>query len=460
MWWVPHQLFHRNPHATHSRKPLEEGKSADILAEASWALRRCERTIEFAKRKQNIASPPNSTDTPSSGSSVWSMRDGNPPRTRCAGDLDLGAPPRLLWKLRFLEQERPPHRITAVVVDRETLSLICRIDQGWALEGTGQLERMYAVGVRLGDGDELWRYKGPDLRGNPEYAATLHEGKLFLVTEEGLVVLDSRTGELLKHLKKDWRDDSRYPSCAIVNAPNGRFYVSGRDGKVNCLDLADGRELWSTRVFSDWTYVHHLAMHRGKIVAVGVGGERGIAGLSAGDGEVLWCTSPAPRMGLFGKTVPGHLSITAEKALVVGSVRRFVIFPRFYLMGMEMGTGEMVWKTRNVYASPPTDGVRAYVPDMKRLSSLDLSSGLRSWETRKLYPVGEPVVSGGTVLLPCKDTLLRGISADNGETLWTVELDQNISRLAVTDEYIVAVLEDHCTVCVFTPSEGGSEDGE
>jgi alcohol dehydrogenase (cytochrome c) len=142
-----------------------------------------------------------------------------------------------------------------------------------------------------------------------ECTPIIADGTLFVTTALGpkyVHAFDAKTG------KPKWRveftipaDFARYACCGLVNRgasyANGKIYVGRLDGKLTCLDAANGKELWTTVVvdYQQGAVITSPPLIVGnKIITGHGGGEFGaVSYLSAYDSETgkqLWKTLTVP----------------------------------------------------------------------------------------------------------------------------------------------------------------------
>lgn len=160
---------------------------------------------------------------------------------------------------------------------------------------TGLLERWPTNGPPV-----LWEktvgsgYSAPSLRGG---LVVLHHR---LGNEEIVEAMNPQTGET-KWQRKDpsnFRDPYGYnngPRCTPLLTSN-RCYTFGAEGKLTCLNLADGKLIWQRDTAKDWNVpeaffgVGSTPLLEGDKLIVMVGGQpdSGVVALDAATGKTLW----------------------------------------------------------------------------------------------------------------------------------------------------------------------------
>lgn len=137
-------------------------------------------------------------------------------------------------------------------------------------------------------------YSAPSVRGD---LIVLHHR---LANEEIVEAMDPRFGKA----KWDYKYPSRFvdpfgynngPRCTPLLTSN-RCYTFGAEGKLLCLDLADGRVVWQRDTAKDWSVpeaffgVGSTPLLEGDRLIVMVGGQpdAGVVALEPGTGKTIW----------------------------------------------------------------------------------------------------------------------------------------------------------------------------
>jgi outer membrane protein assembly factor BamB len=172
-----------------------------------------------------------------------------------------------------------------------------------------------------------------------------------------------------------------------VAVAGGRLYVGTHDGRVLCLDLADGREVW--RFASGDSVLAAPALGDGRVYFGSYDGA--VYALDAATGRPLWKRDT-------GKPVVSTPALSGDR-VIVGS--------RSYdLLGLEAATGAVAW-TRYIWfswveSSPVVrDGI-VYVgsSDAAALYAFDARSGRPVWKTDVWgWAWGQPAVTDRRVYM-------------------------------------------------------------
>ena len=382
--------------------------------------------------------------------SVWSSMDGDTARTR-HGTAVPAARPELAWSRTL--RDGAGHYISVALGDEKRLYLVCGVKRG--PEQVRGRERVYVVGVALSDGQEVWRFEPPGLRGYEWRTTTfakrgpvaLGGGRLFLPSLDGLAVIDGRTGALLTQVSKNWRivefpegiwgTRCRYPRSMIVQASRRRVYLAGKEGKVRSLSLPDGELLWETEVLrggDDWDdYVMELAMAEEKLVVVGVDRSAGLAVLKTEDGTVLWRKKQLPRAALFAQSGPGSPAVAGGRILLpILEASVLSRSAKSYLVAFDLASGRLLWRTRLSafpIRSTASDGQRAFVVDVENnVTCIELSRGRRLWERKGAWSEAGAVVCGDLILVLSEKGVLQALSSESGEVRWKFEVNERAGQ--------------------------------
>jgi outer membrane protein assembly factor BamB len=228
--------------------------------------------------------------------------------------------------------------------------------------------------------------------------AVAAEGALYFQADDGvLYALDAATGT------ERWR--VRVLETPVVRLPpgdaksrfdrfgsdvtvaGGRLYLGTHDGRVLCLDAAQGRERW--RFASGDSVLAAPAVEGGRLFFGSYDGK--VYALDADSGGPLWTRDTA-------KPVVSTPALAGDR-VVVGS--------RSYdLLGLDRGTGAVAWKRYLwfswVESSPVLrDGI-AYVgsSDAAALYAFEAATGRTVWKTDVWgWAWGQPAVTEGRVYM-------------------------------------------------------------
>ncbi|MFO7955596.1 MAG: PQQ-binding-like beta-propeller repeat protein, partial [Candidatus Brocadiia bacterium] len=316
----------------------------------------------------------------------------------------------------------------------------------------------------------------------PEEPWNARPGEVLL--PNSLRCIDARDGRLL------WRAGGRegrslagfwFPTAPAVEGD--RCYVLGVRAGVLwavCLDIADGREVWRSRVGSiesrnetqRYIMEFYLADASPPVVTRGLAvfptGQGAVAAFNARDGHPRWLT-PYPRsdrdIPRLGQTisVPWSGWRLSRPVVADGTILVTPLDSR-HLLCIDTESGRLRWQTRldNGLALLGRRDDRVLVQRHSGLSCLSLSDGRPLWEaTIREQPVGRAALVNDVVCVPYDDAL-RGWQVETGraedELRWPTWI-ANRGDLVALSGTIAMVSPDRVTLSVH-PSARAATDGE
>ncbi len=217
-----------------------------------------------------------------------------------------------------------------------------------------------------------WPANGPKLQWHLEdigfgYSTPSVKGdRLYVMSNEGaddefVLALSTADGRQLWRTRvgKVGPNDERmnFPGARSTPTVAGdHVVVLGSDGDLACLDAATGRILWAKNLRTEfggqpgaWAYAESPLVDADVIVCTPGGAEATIVALNRNSGEVLWkCATPEGDQA-------GYSSVIVSDA---GGVKQYVQFLQKALVGVEAGSGRLLWSydrtARNSPANIPT----------------------------------------------------------------------------------------------------------
>ena len=205
------------------------------------------------------------------------------------------------------------------------------------------------------DGAPLWRHDARIETGLP----TL--GQDFVVLGDGheILALDLATGA------ERWRF-AGVPDTLAAYAPcllGDRVYVGPGDGRLYCLDQADGRLIWSQDRRGYWQYLRQIHAADGLLVAGSY--KEQLLGISPEDGSVLW-------EFVAGNFINSHH--VAGKVACLWS-------PTGWIYAVDVATGAVLWRHQTTDYVPGGGDWASLMAELtsreSRLFTLDMDNTLR-----------------------------------------------------------------------------------
>lgn len=161
--------------------------------------------------------------------------------------------------------------------------------------------------------------------------------------DELVVCYEAETGRRL------WQhaDAARYFTTLAGEGPRctptvqgGRVYTLGATGILNCLDLADGRRVWSRNLGTDtgagvpeWGFAGSPLVHDGRVIVSAGGGDgRSLVAYGAADGSPAWRGGGRPA------------GYSSPVVLTLAGVEQVVIFNSRRITAHAPATGAVLWE--------------------------------------------------------------------------------------------------------------------
>ncbi|MBI3005215.1 MAG: PQQ-binding-like beta-propeller repeat protein [Ignavibacteriales bacterium] len=188
-----------------------------------------------------------------------------------------------------------------------------------------------------------------------------------------------------------------------------RVYVTTLEGKVFCLNVDDGTEIWQFKANGNngRKPIRSSPASDGNILFFG-SDDGGVYAVGAQEGKLRW------KFRTNGSVFA--TPIVFEKQVVVGSLDGSV-----YCLGTE--SGELVWRfdtKSRIYGSASTDGKRIFVGSSDGTCyALDAKNGQLAWSAAAKSVINTPpLVAGNLVYVGSLDRTLRAYDIQSGKILW------------------------------------------
>jgi outer membrane protein assembly factor BamB len=213
-------------------------------------------------------------------------------------------------------------------------------------------------------------------------------------------------GSLPKDPQKLWeftREKSGFEGSPVI--ANGRVWAGDVEGKVFCIDLANGAEVWS-KSFKNG-FVAAPALNSGKLILGDYDGH--VYCLSSEDGSVLWEADIQQAMAAGANFYENLVLITNEGG---------------QLFAYNLEDGQLVWQyeTGDQLRSAPTvwNGFAFLGGCDGRLHKIDLKQGTAVGDGLLLDgPSGStPAILGNTSIVPTQSGLVLAFDLLQGERNW------------------------------------------
>jgi outer membrane protein assembly factor BamB len=303
---------------------------------------------------------------------------------------------------------------------------------------------------------ELWRRRiGP---GWSSFAAV--SDRVFTQEQRGaeeLVVCYSATtgAEIWKHA-----DHVRFEEMMAGPGPratpefhDGKIYALGATGKLNCLDAASGRSLWSHDIAADaqakipiWGFSASPLVREG-IVTVFAGGPSGksVLGYNALSGELAWAA---------GEGELGYCSL--QPARLCG-VDQLLISNERGLTAFSPAKGDVLWKYKWLVEGMNRVALPVIVGDADVLIGTSFGLGTRRvhlrrdgaawtpeevWKSSAIKPYFNDMVVEGGLLFGFDNNILTCVNLADGKGKWRAEGYGNGQLLLLADQSMLLILSE------------------
>ena len=162
------------------------------------------------------------------------------------------------------------------------------------------------------------------------------------LTEQKVLALDADTGRTIWEHRYGWPYDpgGMYPGPRSTPTwSDGRIYFAGPDGLVGCLRAADGRQLWTVNINtqfggrgSDFGYACSPLVEDGKVILPVGGPSAAVVALDADSGQTVWASGNAPA------------SYCSAMPITFHGTRQVIAFLENELAGFDLKTGRLLWQ--------------------------------------------------------------------------------------------------------------------
>jgi len=285
---------------------------------------------------------------------------------------------------------------------------------------TGLLDQWPATGPKL-----LWHAKDLGAGYSTPSAAS---GQLYLLVNkdeqnEQVIALSLADGSQLWATRIGAVGENRgpkYPGTRSTPTIDGeQLYVLGSDGDLACLETKSGKVLWSKNLRRDfggnpgaWAYSESPLID-GKVLLCSPGGSGAtVVALNKQDGSLIW-KAPTPE--------GDDASFSSPVVATIGGVKQYVLFLAKGVAGLKADTGELLWR----YTKTADEAANVQTPivadDLVYTGASRVGGGLVRVSGSKVAPAevyfakSLPTGMGGTILI---DGYLYGSS---GQTLMCIE---------------------------------------
>jgi outer membrane protein assembly factor BamB len=264
------------------------------------------------------------------------------------------------------------------------------------------------------------------------------DSKVLVASTERVHCLDAKTGEEKWKHEYDCPYRISYPAGprATPTVSGGKVYTLGAMGDLICLDVTDGKVIWSKNFPKDyqakvptWGFCSHPLVYKDLVICI-VGGDGSVAvAFDKDTGKEKWKALSAKE--------PGYSSATP---ITFGGKDQVVIWHAQAINGLDPLTGQLLWSIGLEPAfgmaimSPRQVGDKLFAAGIGGAGVVLRLKGekvIPIWQevmiqgkemvpkSRGLYPVNmTPFVEGGIIYGVDQPGMLRAVELDTGKKLW------------------------------------------
>ncbi len=317
---------------------------------------------------------------------------------------------------------------------------------------------------------ELWRHRvGPGWSSFAVVGDRLYTQEQRGKNEVVVCYLAGTGAQVWEHA-----DEARFTETAAGPGPratptfhDGKLYTQGATGKLNCLDAATGKVIWTRDVAADsgasvptWGFASSPLVAQG-VVSVFAGGPEGksVLGSHAATGELAW----------YGGE--GRLGYCSPQLARLGGVEQVLLATEAGLTAFHPAKGDVLWK----HDWKVEGGFRVCQPavlsDTDVLVGTPLGLGTRRlrvgrgadggwaaqevWTTLAIKPYFNDLVTHGGHLYGFDGVFLTCVSLEDGASKWRVRGYGNGQVLLLADQGLLLVLSEKGEVALVQASPEG-----
>lgn len=223
--------------------------------------------------------------------------------------------------------------------------------QEWPKDGPKLLWQVQAIGAG---------YSTPAVVGDCLYllsAGDAVESLLALAAKDGSNRWTAKLGKV-GHPEQQ----PSYPGARSTPTVDGKFlFALGSDGDLVCLETANGTEVWRKHLrtdfggkYGEWAYAESPLVDGDQVIVTPGGTNATVVALNKKTGELVW------KCAVSDGSAAGYSSVIIAE---FGGVRQYVQFLASGLMGIDPGTGKLLWRYEKSGKASPAVIITPLVSD-------------------------------------------------------------------------------------------------
>jgi len=213
--------------------------------------------------------------------------------------------------------------------------------QEWPKDGPALLWQVTDVGAG---------YSTPSVAGDRIYLISTdgsEESVLALAVKDGSRVWDAKLGKV-GHPEQN----PSYPgSRSTPTVDSGMVFALGSAGDLVCFETAKGKEVWRKQLrtdfegqYGEWAYAESPLVDGDQLICTPGGTNATVVALNKRTGDLIWkCSVPKG-------TAAGYSSAVVTD---ISGVKQYVQFLASGVMGLDAGTGRLLWRFKKTGLKSP-----------------------------------------------------------------------------------------------------------
>ena len=296
----------------------------------------------------------------------------------------------------------------------------------------------------------VWKIQG---LGEGYSSAAIAAGRLFIQGQQGdeeyVLAFDAGTGKQLwrAHTGIPFNESRGHGPRGTPTVDGDRLYALAADGMLVCLETATGKTIWGFNIVD---HFHGRVPHWGISESPLVDGDRvivtpggpgaAVVALDKMSGKLLW------------QSQSGSAAYSSPMEYDAGGSRRVVVFTADAAMGLDLGSGKLLWRYERVangtanIATPIVHGGEIFLSSdygtgcvlLKASAGGDASEVYFNRDMRNHYSTSVLV---GDYLYGFSSSILTAMKFQTGEVAWR---DRSVGKgsLIYADRHLYALGEE------------------
>ena len=183
------------------------------------------------------------------------------------------------------------------------------------------------------------------------------ESVIALAVKDGRQVWSAKLGKV-GHPEQN----PSYPGARSTPTADGKYlFALGSDGDLVCLETGTGKEIWRKHLrndfggkYGEWAYSESPLVDGDKLICTPGGADATVIALNKKNGELIWkCAVPGGSDASYSSVVTAELS----------GVKQYVQFLARGLVGVDAGTGKLLWHFEKTAKGSPAVIITPLVSD-------------------------------------------------------------------------------------------------